>query len=633
MNARPFNIYEFNLGDHRPITISLEVSVIISRLSDMISSKRRINWNVTANQLRYAEIVNDLIIKSDFRSIENSNLTENECARDLELLEDRMLSAEKILLRNLKVNKNRKYKHEKSKRFWCKLLKTLVYWRNKAHRAHKALAHSSFKALHSNLNKKIKQIIKKRRKYFIWLDRQDLIKKFLKHPNLFWKDINEKRGAKIKIDIDPGFLKERYEENFNSISQTANSKIIENKMNSIITEYADKVKRSKTKYTVSEEIIVEVLKNLKNNKKAGKNGVSNEMFKYARDTPISKILTNILEAMLNGGFCTENVNIGIIITIIKDANGCPKNIDNTRPITVSEVFSMVLEDLVMRDVSRKCVLNRHQFGFTAQSSCSHAVFTIKEIALHARANHKNAIALFLDFSKAFDKVNRTKLWYRLIKNCSPRYWLLLKNYYERMKMYVMKDDGSFTSAFTTSVGVKQGGKLSPFLYNLLVNSLLDIIENSNLTYRINNFSKGLLVYADDTNVICESLVNLKKVIVLIENFCSDFDITINVKKTKWMRLTPNYSLEEGHVEIGGNRVEEVKVFKFLGVILEANGLFSEHYKNRRKLFFGGISEINNFGFFSKELNTRMKSLLYTSLVRSKLLYGLETIFFKKKGSK
>jgi len=142
-----------------------------------------------------------------------------------------------------------------------------------------------------------------------------------------------------------------------------------------------------------------------------------------------------------------------------------------------------------------------------------------------------------------------------------------------------------------------------------------------LTYRINNISKGLLVYADDTNVICESLVNLRKVIVLIENFCSDFDITINVKKTKWMRLTPNYSLEEGHVEI-------------LGVILESNGMFIEHYKNRRKLFFGGISEINNFGFFGKELNTRMKLLLYTSLVmRSKLLYGLETVFFKKKDLK
>jgi hypothetical protein len=139
-------------------------------------------------------------------------------------------------------------------------------------------------------------------------------------------------------------------------------------MNKIVNEYADKVKCSNTKYTVSEDIIVDVLKNLKNNKKAGKNGVSNEMFKYARETPISKILTNILEAMLNGGFCTENANVGIIITIIKDANGCPKNVDNTRPITVSEVFSMVLEHLVMRDVSRICVLNRHQVVVHMQSS-------------------------------------------------------------------------------------------------------------------------------------------------------------------------------------------------------------------------------------------------------------------------
>jgi hypothetical protein len=309
---------------------------------------------------------------------------------------------------------------------------------------------------------------------------------------------------------------------------------------------------------------------------------------------------------------------------------CPKNNDNTRPITISEPISMILEEITMRDITRKCHLNRHQFGFRPNSSCGHAIFSIKEIGLDARKKCKNAIALFLDFSKAFDKVNRTKLWYALIKNASPKYWLLLKNYYERMKTYVIDNMGNFSVPFESSVGVKQGGKLSPFLYNLLVDELLNIIEKSKLTYQINGISKGILVYADDTNVICESLGQLRQIIELIERFCSNFDITINAKKTKWMRLTPNYSTDSGFVQIRGALIEEVKEFKFLGVLICSNGSPMPHYKTRKRQYFKGIADINALGFNDKNVPTKIKKLLYTSLARSQLTYGLETCNFSKK---
>jgi hypothetical protein len=441
-------------------------------------------------------------------------------------------------------------------------------------------------------------------------------------------NFNAKREAKIKIDIAPNFLKEKYCENFNSISQSINSKVLEDKMKKVVSEYVVIVKNSSVKYCVHESVIESILKDLKNNKKPGKNGVSNEMLKYSRNTPVTSIIANLLESMINGGYCPDNINIGYITTIIKDASGCHRDFNNTRPITISETISMILEELIMRDILNKAELNKHQFGFTKFSSCAHAVFSMKEIALDARNQKKNAIALFLDFSKAFDKVNRVKLWYRLINITSPKYWLLLKNYYEKMKLYVIDNNGSYTDPFGTSVGVKQGGKLSPFLNNILVNNLLNIIENSNLTYKIKNKNKGLLVYADDTNVICESLAEMRLVIRLIENFCSDYDITINVKKTKWMRLAPNYSIYNGSLQIGGLLVEEVKSFKFLGVNITSNGSHSEHYNNRRKLFFKGISEINNLGFSNKDTNTKVISVLYTTFARSRLAYGFETISLK-----
>jgi hypothetical protein len=55
----------------------------------------------------------------------------------------------------------------------------------------------------------------------------------------------------------------------------------------------------------------------------------------------------------------------------------------------------------------------------------HAVFSIKEFMEDVQKKENQAYAIFLDFGKAFDKVNRTKLLYTLIKNTNPRIWLLI----------------------------------------------------------------------------------------------------------------------------------------------------------------------------------------------------------------
>jgi hypothetical protein len=155
---------------------------------------------------------------------------------------------------------------------------------------------------------------------------------------------------------------------------------------------------------------------------------------------------------------------------------------------------------------------------------------------------------------------------------------------------------------------------------------------SGLLYKIKDLEIGLIVYADDTTVVCESFFNLRGVINIIETFCSDYDININTKKTKWMRLTPNYIyiLNEETVKLGGVTLEKVHDFKFLGVIICSDNTYNKHYKKRKSLYMEGISEIITLGFNKSDISARLKNLLYTSLARSKLVYGLETIKFTKK---
>jgi hypothetical protein len=63
---------------------------------------------------------------------------------------------------------------------------------------------------------------------------------------------------------------------------------------------------------------------------------------------------------------------------------------------------------------------------------------------------------FLNFSKAFDKVNRVKLLFTLIKGTNPRIWLLIKNYhYQNLILHVSGKNDELSGPFSAGVGVKQ----------------------------------------------------------------------------------------------------------------------------------------------------------------------------------
>jgi len=101
------------------------------------------------------------------------------------------------------------------------------------------------------------------------------------------------------------------------------------------------------------------------------------------------------------------------------------------------------------------------------------------------------------------------------------------------------------------------------------------------------------------------------------------------KKTKWMQFGDSKSIVEPIVRVNGEILEKVEQFKFLGVIISSNGKPDNHLSKRKSLFFNGVTEVTNLGLNKADVPIGMKSLLYTSLVRSKFMYGLETISLSK----
>ena len=281
--------------------------------------------------------------------------------------------------------------------------------------------------------------------------------------------------------------------------------------------------------------------------------------------------------------------------------------------------STLFESLIEDEIYRKVNFHKSQFGFRKNGSCAHVLFTFFEACNYAEKKHLPMFCFFLDYSKAFHKVNRSKMFYQLIKDLNPHYWLALVNYCDVSKIYIITKDGEIRQeSIKTTVGVKQGGKVSPKLFNKYVDPVLIIIEESGTVLLLGGVPVGEIVYADDTTLCCTNRAKAE----IISKFCDIHDITINVKNTKWMRINTQ---SKKQFYLNGDIIEKVTEFKLIGFIICDNLNHKKHVKKRRAMCIGAVKDLDILGFTEHIVSSKMKSLCYSSLARSKLMYGMENV--------
>jgi hypothetical protein len=221
---------------------------------------------------------------------------------------------------------------------------------------------------------------------------------------------------------------------------------------------------------------------------------------------------------------------GIIIPILKDKRGNATDVTNYRAITLSPSISKLFEMCVLELYSDVFVTSPLQFGFKKKLGTNHALFTLRCAVDYYITNGSTVNVALLDISKAFDRVCHVTMFRRLLDIGLPsRIVQLLATWYSGSCACV-KWGSSLSQFFNITSGVRQGGVLSPILFSIYVDSIIQRLRLSGYGCVIGTEFFGCIMYADDLVLITHSICILQKMIDICADELDCLGLTFNVKK-------------------------------------------------------------------------------------------------------
>ena len=146
---------------------------------------------------------------------------------------------------------------------------------------------------------------------------------------------------------------------------------------------------------------------------------------------------------------------------------------------------------------------------------------------------------FLDASKAFDCVNLWKLFKVMVERKCPAFIIRLLIYWYRNQKLCVKWDSVISKKFSVSSGIKQGGILSPKLFNIYVNVLSTSLNEKHIGCCLKDKVVNHLYHADDLVLVSPTASGMNELIQECESFSTEYGLKFNESKTVLLYFKPD----------------------------------------------------------------------------------------------
>ena len=387
----------------------------------------------------------------------------------------------------------------------------------------------------------------------------------------------------------------------------------------------------------SPEEIQEAVGKLKVNKSVGTDCIPAEFIKACNGSFIQNIcyvLNYCIELRQFPDTWAEGLRTSVYKT------GDKLNPDNYRGITVLPIFEKIFEIVVQQRLE---FINeafdrtdKYNGGFLKGSRTSDNIYILQSLIERQINLGQSLIVCFVDFSKAFDLINRDILFYKIIKSgLHGRVIDTLRDLYSKTAFRI-KHNGSLSPPVLQTVGVNQGGNASPSIFREYMSDLRDYLDEctgvclSDIT--ISDTILLNLLWADDLIMVSTTPSGAQKQLNGLELFSRKNQTTVNNLKTKVMIFGRQLDV---NLTYKGNIIEQVGHYKYLGNTIRSiqryGDIFANNYEylcdKARKATFGLLSRLRHVG----PLPPQTMIYLFESCVQPILTYGSDVWGANKAG--
>ena len=386
-------------------------------------------------------------------------------------------------------------------------------------------------------------------------------------------------------------------------------------------------------YNFTEKELDDILKRLKRNKSPGPDNILNEFLKTTKNTllpTLTKLFNKILE---NGDFPKEWAH-GYIIPIHK--KGEKDNPENYRGITLlsclGKVFTSALNKRLLTYAEANNILQPEQAGFRENFRTSDNIFVLKTLLdkyVRGRPKKKEnfLFTCFVDLRKAFDKIDRNKLFTKLSeKGIVGKFLSVIKSIYSKDKSCV-RNGNEVSESFNCKVGIKQGCILSPTLFNIYMHDFpksLNETADKDVPRLDQDCPVNSLLYADDIILTSTSANGLQLKLDLLNHYCQVNNLEVSKEKTKVMIFNSNgRKLTRFKFHISGDDIEIVTAYKYLGLTLSTNGLFNLAKTELKKAALRALFSLKSSLGVNFNLDVKLTTQLFEIYIKPILLYCSE----------
>ena len=630
-------------SDHCPISIEFPINMQSTQSSISTSvADKSVEWGKTEHFLwrndDLFELQQDLDKKTE--SLEYSNFIDAiSCNEDPDKVANLFNS---FFIKSCK----RVFKSKRSRKIRKKTYRRIKFFdqecrqkRIDAIQAGARVASDQDRSTLNNKTKSYKSCIQRKKRKAKSLHSQKLIKLFEKDASSIWAELNSSEDRQIDAECRETFLNHFKKLGIDAEGSGFDEKHLEDIESFLKTyktdELDDIIDKDVFSSALNENFTLEEVEYaigcLKNKKSPGIDSIPAEFIKFCKNSILSD-LHNMFNFMLEKRQFPTAWAEGLKSAVHKA--GLRNNPNNYRGITVLGIFAKLFETLVsnrfqfLNEAFGK--IDQNNGGFLKGKRTTDNIFILISMIQRQLMLGKSLYVCFVDFSKAFDLVNRAILFHKLIHSgWSGRLLETVKDMYGKTS-FRFKFQGETSSPIPNNLGVNQGGNASGFLFRKYISDLGEYLSKK-VGVCIGETIISHLLWADDLILFSDSLSGIQRQLDGLYDFCSKNRMIVNELKTKLMVFGNG---KRDNIKFNGKSLEWVDQYKYLGNLINSTKSLSSDIFRKNASFLCDKARKAIFAFFrkTKSYGTLPPNILvqaYTVLIQPILLYGSDVWGYSK----